>query len=717
MSYGVTYAQLFSWKKAQKFAREKEYEKAIELYEKDMKGKDNVKSTMGIADCHRSMGNIAKAELWYEKVLGFDKPDPMAYIYMAEIKIGYSEYVEARRHLKKYEELVEDRRTPILEKLIAICDSGYYWIQEPLPGRIKNEESLNSSKNDWGTTFYKEGIAFCTNRKVDIKTPYEEDERGLQRVVSAEYDLEARGFKNLEGFGRPINSTYNSGPISFYRDGKNAIMARTLPDPINKEGKKLKTHKNPNLFLLDMNEDSTYTVTPFAYNSEMHHGTDGPFLAGNDQILYFSSNIPGGFGGYDLYYSERNPDGTWRQPYNCGPQINTAGDEKYPVFIEDGTMYFASNGHPGMGGLDIFIAKGSLSSWDNIQNIGYPINSGANDFYFRPLGNGICLLSSDRRGGHGGIDIYSFTYDRTGYRPVRTHSIESALREATGSEATTVAEGNESQEEEQTKPHNSRVAKESEQKRPEGEGISAPLVVPVTPAATLSSPGNVTSSSQATATQEDIAPEVSVVQTPTEIVRISIQTRSRNGAGLPNTKMILKDNSSGDAWEFFTDDEGNLDMDIWMGVPYTLTAEKSSYTQECISFTINSQSKSGKIIARITLGQQYMNRDIRIPNLFFNPNAWTVKSTAEKELDKLVKLLTENPKLSIEIKSYANDASSFDENILLSQRRARSIYNYLAYKGVEESRIYTNGYGPFVIANSDVPQPNYRVTYRLFETE
>jgi outer membrane protein OmpA-like peptidoglycan-associated protein len=243
------------------------------------------------------------------------------------------------------------------------------------------------------------------------------------------------------------------------------------------------------------------------------------------------------------------------------------------------------------------------------------------------------------------------------------------------------------------------------------------LITPIIPAATPSSTSTATASSQTTAAQEDVSPVVSVVQTPTEIVRISIQTRNRNRAGLPNTKVVLKDNYSGDAWEFFTDDEGNLDMDIWMGIPYTLTAEKSSYTQGSISFTINSRSNNRRIIARITLGQQYMNRDIRIPNLFFSPNAWAVKPTAEKELDKLVKLLTENPKLNIEIKSYANDASSFDENVLLSQRRARSIYNYLAYKGVEESRIYTNGYGPFVIANSDVPQPNYRVTYRLFETE
>ena len=139
-----------------------------------------------------------------------------------------------------------------------------------------------------------------------------------------------------------------------------------------------------------------------------------PSLTKDGKTLYFASDKPGGYGGVDLYVSNREIGGTWGTPVNLGPKINTSGDDMFPYIADDGTLYFASNGHTGLGGLDVYsttsIKTGNkLTTWTEPENLGYPINTNSDDFgYIINKDNKNGYFVSNRAGGKGDDDIYSF---------------------------------------------------------------------------------------------------------------------------------------------------------------------------------------------------------------------------------------------------------------------------------------------------------------------
>jgi hypothetical protein len=147
----------------------------------------------------------------------------------------------------------------------------------------------------------------------------------------------------------------------------------------------------------------------FVYNKADEYSVGQPALSPDGNLLYFVSDMPGGFGGSDIYYCEKIGKNIWGIPINAGYKINTEGNEVFPYLDAQGKLYFSSDGLPGMGDLDIFSVVGSKNTWENPINLKYPINSPKDDFsiYFtEPEKSG--FLSSNRYGGKGSDDIYHF---------------------------------------------------------------------------------------------------------------------------------------------------------------------------------------------------------------------------------------------------------------------------------------------------------------------
>ena len=148
----------------------------------------------------------------------------------------------------------------------------------------------------------------------------------------------------------------------------------------------------------------------FAYNNPDKYSVGHPALSIDGNILYFASDMPGGYGGTDIYFSIKQKDGSWSVPKNAGSKINTAGKEAFPTIDKEGTLYFSSDGLPGMGGFDIFSSTGSKDEWSDPVNLKYPMNSPKDDFYvyFTETGKS-GYFSSNRDGGKGEDDIYYFS--------------------------------------------------------------------------------------------------------------------------------------------------------------------------------------------------------------------------------------------------------------------------------------------------------------------
>src|SRR5690606_32665447 len=183
-----------------------------------------------------------------------------------------------------------------------------------------------------------------------------------------------------------------------------------------REGRrKYHTHRLE-LYIHTKNSDGTWSAEPFAHNNVREYSLGHAALGGDGNTLYYASDMPGGHGGKDIWYSESQADGSWGAPVNAGGTINSAGNELFPNAGPDGTLYYSSDGFAGMGGLDVFRAAGSKQQWTAPRNLGYPVNSSGDDFAYILAQQGeeglAGYLSSNRKGGKGGDDIYSFTFEK-----------------------------------------------------------------------------------------------------------------------------------------------------------------------------------------------------------------------------------------------------------------------------------------------------------------
>lgn len=213
----------------------------------------------------------------------------------------------------------------------------------------------------------------------------------------------------------PTKTEYPVGPMELNGAGDVAYVtiatrASKSDLPLDKAGKikeRLYTRRLELMIALKK-EGKWGELKPFAYNNVKEYSLGHAALSKNGQLLYFASDMPGGFGKTDIWYSELQADGSWGKPVNCGSEINTKEEEAFPTAGPYGELYYSSKGRIGMGGYDIYSSRGEKASWSKPQDLKYPMNSTSDDFYFISNDGKTGYFSSNREGGAGDDDIYSF---------------------------------------------------------------------------------------------------------------------------------------------------------------------------------------------------------------------------------------------------------------------------------------------------------------------
>lgn len=266
--------------------------------------------------------------------------------------------------------------------------------------------SINSDADDFGPIYYKDKIIFSSTKSAPkmIVRNYNWTGKPFWNIYIA--DVEDGQLKNAKNFDKNLNGNLHDGPASFSNDG--TFMAFTRNNYADKSEDKiveLQIH-----FSTFADGKWSKSVPFFLNNSEYSVGH--PSLTSNGKTMYFTSDMPGGFGGSDIYKTSKNDDGTWGKAENMGDKINTESDELFP-FIEEnsGMLYFSSNGRFGLGGLDVFVAEVKDLTVGNVTNAGSTLNTVADDYSFiidSAATKG--YFSSDRVGGSGGDDIYAFDF-------------------------------------------------------------------------------------------------------------------------------------------------------------------------------------------------------------------------------------------------------------------------------------------------------------------
>jgi outer membrane protein OmpA-like peptidoglycan-associated protein len=390
------------------------YAKAIEILHQFIQKADpktKMEATLLMADCYRLQNDMQDARSWYFKAIRMGNNDPLTYFYYGKALRACGEYEAAKKIFLHYDSLMpDDHRGKIYA---SFCDSAIAWDEKPFAFEVNNARNLNSASSEFGPVFYNEGVVFATDKVMTT-----EDEKksgwaghGYLKLVFAD-PKQKDDFYGDYNLPRLIPDLYtngsNDGPATFSKDGNEVFITRTTKTTDKTKDASEEGQSNQlKIYSATKTGDKWSKLKPFFFNSS-HYSVGYPALSPDGNSLYFVSDVEGGFGGLDLYVAIRD-GANWSTPTNLGPIVNTFGDETFPFMADNGDLYFASDGHPGYGGLDIFVTRKVGNVWLNPQNLGRPINSSYDDFALAMYKNdSVGLFSANRPGGRGEDDIYTF---------------------------------------------------------------------------------------------------------------------------------------------------------------------------------------------------------------------------------------------------------------------------------------------------------------------
>ena len=395
----LSYLNKEKLKQADEFYNLLEFNDALRLYLEINRESDSDTAILcRIGNSYRMLNEHTKAEEWYRKAVVNNAPTiALNYkLLFAQELATNGKYNEALFWFKEYSKFaVKDQRAlasiKSIENLSSFFNDTLIYSTFPV--------AINTEHAEFCPVYYKNEVLFLSNRK--------NPKSGYLDLYTASPDDNGLLTKSLE-FDNQIKTQYNEGPLVFYDSNSKVIFSQNYYS--DKLSKKQVNEISLQLFMADVNDNGKWTniqLLPFANNNFSY---TQPSVSTDAQTLYFSSNVEGGFGGTDLYKSEfRN--GEWGIPVNLGKTINTSGNEMFPFIYNDSVLFFSSNGHGGLGGLDI--VKINLTKQSKIEPIGYPINSRADDFGVIIDQDGLeGYLASNRSGGSGGDDIYGFNIIR-----------------------------------------------------------------------------------------------------------------------------------------------------------------------------------------------------------------------------------------------------------------------------------------------------------------
>ena len=716
----VCYAQLLSMRLANKHYANMQYLDAVPLYEEVLKKHpDNREARIKLADSYRRIEDIPNAERLYAELAHEERPSPENVWRYAEALAQRSKYQDAATWYKTYNNLVPD--DPKGRKFAQAYENWKTFFVDSPQYKIRYVPSLNTWQSDFGPVFYKSGIVFCSARHQEAITQstygYDHspflnlymaiDTTSLQTELKnmshpVTYTASTKRHHNHDhsphtsndskipaDFGnafrfdstqytfnkltivRPLHKLtskpVHEGPATFFHGQDTMLITRN----VSKRG----TSKNANKLGIYMASRegagwSEFRRLPFNVNG---FSTAHPSLSADNKKLYFSSDRPGGAGGTDIYVVDYD-NGVWSDPVNV-VSVNTSGNEVFPYASPDGNLYFASDGHPGMGGLDLFRADIINGKVIGVKNMGAPINSPLDDFgmlYDPKTRRG--FISSNRKRGLTDDDIYAF--ERI-CEPVRIAVIDSITRKPLAGADIVVGEW---------------------QEKSDDRGIASFCIKPQRRSVTVSMQMY---DSYKKNTSESL---IEVALKPFHYAVEGTVRHEEDKTLMEGVKIRIVNLDDNTSREYVTDKGGKYTFPLEANRPYRVVASKTG----CGTNTTNINTLNQKTSATLqnNLNMLCEGDIIKVDNIYYDLNKATIRPDAAKELDKLAEVMWKYPDMRIELRSHTDSRSSAASNSQLSSKRAQAAVDYLTTKGIVPSRMRAAGYGESVPVNKCIDGVN-----------
>lgn len=564
------------------------YYEAIDLYKnaynrtKDRNQRNEI--VFKIAESYRIIGESRQAEIWYRKVITRDLQDPVIFLRYAEMLMMRENYSEAADYFKRYKELVPD--DPRGETGLRSSQIAVQWIENSTNYVVEEMRFFNSRQRDFSPAFAEgdyRSVLFTSTREASTgKGIHSATGESFTDIFISRMDRKDKwsipipigGELSSESDDGTPNVSHDFSVLYFTRcpKGKNEKLGCQI---FRSTKRGLEWQKPEKVRIAD---DSIVVAHPA--------------ISPDNLSLYFASDMPGGYGGKDIWVITRVNEGAdWSSPVNLGEDINSPGDEMFPYVHADGTLYFSSNGKVGLGGLDIYKSIQEPNGRWMVENMRSPINSASDDFgivFEHETERG--YFSSNRKG-RGNDEIYTF------HLPPLKFNISGIVRD--------------------------------------------------------------------------------------ERTNRLIQGASVKSVG-----------SDGITVEAITTAEGTFKFMLNPNADYVFIASSDGYLNGRERQTTKGLDKSTDFTTVIYLSP--VDQVIELPNIFYDFARWDLRPESMVSLDKLVETLNDNPNVTIELMSHTDSRGTDQDNIILSQRRAQSVVDYLISKGIAPDRLFAKGYGESV---------------------
>lgn len=588
---------------------------------------------------------------------------------------------------------------------------------------LTNERRVNSDKLEYSPVFYKDGIVFVTTRDVNLLYDNVKDKRagGINLMSMFWSQRDEEGFlKAPELFSSQLLEKVHEGPMTFDRTASTIFFTRNeleeyAPDKLLK------------MQIYQASKDSAELwgdVKKLPFNNTSYNFMH-PTISAEGDVLYLSSDVPGGQGGMDLYMVKKVGE-TWGQMVNLGPTVNTPGNEVFPYIGADGALYFSSDGHGGRGSLDLFVTvqSGGSAKWSTPENLGTPFNSEFDDFgLIVDSENKNGYFSSERSGGFGADDIYSFYIDGpTGQFASTNRNLDGlVIKDADGNpmEGVNISAINFNE---------IGLAGEDQSlvKLLPGDGKDN-FILDVNSGdmgqtGTTAADGKAKvplrkGSSVIKIEKEGYLPEYVVVTPETDISKLDIKLRKASncvpldgnlltlGSQVPvsGAEIHIVDVDSKEAIVVYSDREGKFDYCLPCNRTFSVYAVRNGATSApgIVSTKDTPCALNARIPLTLYLGGSalYAGMTIQLPNIYFNFDDASLRPDAYPELNEVVAMMKSYPGMKLELASHTDSRGGAAYNQDLSKRRSASALKYLKSKGVEGSRLVPRGYGESQLRN------------------
>lgn len=390
--------------KADTSFKNKDYLASVELYNKALKkatGEESKYINYQIAECYRFGNNYNEARSWYQKAINAGNTNILLDYYMGDMILKLGEYENAKPYFEKY--LLANPNDNMGKMKLESCKLGLAGQKSKPLYSVEVDKNLNSTTSDYGVTFFKNNKIVFASTRMEGSNKYDPSTlQGFSDLYEATYDAQRGQYGSVSKLKGAVNTGFNEGTFAFDAGANYGYYMQCNGE----SGKKT----NCNIQVSYYNESANIWEAPkiFDYNS-LTYSVGHPTLSSDGKTMYFVSDMPGGNGGKDIYVVKKEGS-VWGTPVNIGAIVNTIGDEMFPFISGDSLLIFASDGHAGLGGLDILASRISGGKYSKPVNLGVPFNSSADDFglIFKD-GWDSGIFTSNRTGGVGDDDIYVFS--------------------------------------------------------------------------------------------------------------------------------------------------------------------------------------------------------------------------------------------------------------------------------------------------------------------